>query len=370
VLSVRGLVKTFLPGRRGERTVAVDGLSLDVEAGQLFTLLGPSGCGKTTTLRCVAGLDRPDSGEIAVAGRLLYSSRRGVAVPANERGLGMVFQSYGIWPHMNVFDTVAFPLTVMPRSARPGSREIRARVEQTLAVVRLQGLGERRATELSGGQQQRLALARALVTEPPLLLMDEPLSNLDARLRDDMRLELKRLQRDLGLTALYVTHDQAEALAMSSVVAVMRDGNIEQVGKPREIYERPGSRFVAEFLGNANLIEGVIQGTDAGVYSISTSNGTVRVRSQGRFAAGDRVVVSVHSERLVLEPQATGDSRPNRWRGTVQARAFRGDSIEHVVKVGSAEMRARCEPSISIPPGTDVAVTLPEDGCSLVASPR
>ena len=214
MLSVRSLVKSF-PNGPGPDGRVVDGLSLDVEAGQVFTLLGPSGCGKTTTLRCIAGLERPDAGEVEVAGRVLSSSANGTWVPAHRRGLGMVFQSYGLWPHMSVYDTVAFPLVVGPRSRRPSRAHTRERVERSLAMVRLAGLEDRPATELSGGQQQRLALARALVMEPPLLLMDEPLSNLDAGLREDMRLELKRLQRELGLTAVYVTHDQAEALALS-----------------------------------------------------------------------------------------------------------------------------------------------------------
>src|SRR5215217_7568192 len=214
MLRIRNLVKTFAGARveKHRRVQAVDDVSFEVEDGQLFTLLGPSGCGKTTTLRCIAGLEMPDRGEISIDDRVLFSSERRVRVPANERGLGMVFQSYAIWPHMNVFKNVAFPLQVLPRRQRPSRKELRERVERALKVVRLDHLARRQATDLSGGQQQRLALARALV-------LDEPLSNLDAKLREEMVFELKRLQRDLGVTAIYVTHDQAEALAMSNRIA-------------------------------------------------------------------------------------------------------------------------------------------------------
>jgi iron(III) transport system ATP-binding protein len=359
VLSVAGLVKTF----DGGRVVAVDGVSLEVEAGRTLTLLGPSGCGKTTTLRCVAGLERPDAGEIVVAGAVLYSSGRGIDVPANRRGLGLVPQSYGLWPHMTVFDTVAFPLTVAPRRSRSPKREIANRVERSLAVVKLSGLEDRRSGELSGGQQQRLALARALVHEPPLLLMDEPLSSLDAQLREDMRLELKRLQRELGVTALYVTHDQAEALALSNVVAVMNAGALEQVGRPREVYERPASAFVAEFIGNANLLPGVVAERRSGGYLVTTEWGALDVASTAVLAAGAEVMVSIRSEQVVLVPGESDDPGPNRWRGTVVTRAYRGESIDHVVSVEGRELRARTASTFSVVPGTQVTLELPAEAC-------
>jgi iron(III) transport system ATP-binding protein len=354
MLTVAGLTKRF-----GD-VVAVGGISFDLAAGQLYTLLGPSGCGKSTTLRCVAGLEVPDAGEIVLADRVLFSSSSGVAVPANDRGLGMVFQSYGLWPHLSVRDTVAFPLQVGPRRARPPKDEVRRRVEQTLAVVQLAGLEDRRPAELSGGQQQRLALARALVMEPPLLLMDEPLSNLDAQLREDMRLELKRLLRDAGLTAVYVTHDQAEALALSNQIAVMRDGRIEQVGKPREIYERPRSRFVAEFMGNPNLVEGTVESPSC----VATVLGPLEVSADG-YHPGARVVVAAHPERLSLKEGAP-DGRVNQLAGVVVNRAFQGDTVEHVVRVGDQELRARCPASTSIPQGTEVTVLLPPEDCRLI----
>jgi iron(III) transport system ATP-binding protein len=368
VLAVRNLVKTF-PAGRGEkvdRVFAVDDVSIDVAEGELFTLLGPSGCGKTTMLRSIAGLEMPDAGEIAIEGRTLFSSEKRIRVPANERRLGMVFQSYAIWPHMNVFKNVAFPLQVLPRRKRPNRGQIRERVERALAVVRLDHLATRQATDLSGGQQQRLALARALVMEPPLLLLDEPLSNLDAKLREEMVFELKRLQRELGVTGIYVTHDQSEALAMSSRVAVMRSGKIEQVGRPREVYEMPASRFVADFIGTSNFIDGVVEARDGGVYVVRTPDGELRVRSDAEFPVGANVVVAARPENVVLDPHRTNGAGPNRWQGRVEARAFLGEAVDHVVSVGSREIRARCNASISIPEPTEVTVTFREEACSLI----
>lgn len=361
-------MKAF-PGEKaagGQPVVAVDDVSFDVAEGRLFTLLGPSGCGKTTTLRAVAGLERPDGGEIEVAGRVLYSAPRRINVPASQRGLGMVFQSYAIWPHMNVFENAAFPLRVAPRATRPPRAQIRERVERVLRTVRLDHLAGRQATDLSGGEQQRLALARALVLEPPLLLLDEPLSNLDARLREDMRIELKRLQRELGITTVYVTHDQIEALAMSSAVAVMRAGRIEQMGRPREIYERPASRFVADFLGAANLLEARVEAqADGGLYTVRSSSGSLRAASAAAHAPGAQVLVVIRPENVVLE-LPNGSANGNGWHGTVQARAFLGDAVEHLVRVGDLELRARSDAAVSIRPGTEVVVAFREQACSLV----
>jgi iron(III) transport system ATP-binding protein len=367
MLSIRELAKSFPPGR-GEkhgRVHAVDGISLDVEDGELFTLLGPSGCGKTTTLRCLAGLETPDEGEITLDDTVLFSSRQRVAVPANRRGLGMVFQSYAIWPHMNVFKNVAFPLQVLPRRKRPSRSQLRERVERALATVKLDHLAGREATDLSGGQQQRLALARALVLEPRLLLLDEPLSNLDAKLREEMVFELKRLQRELGVTAVYVTHDQVEALAMSNRVAVMRDGRIEQVGRPRDVYEAPRSRFVADFIGTSNFIDGVIAERQNDVYVVRAADGDLRVRSEADFATGANVVVSARPEHVLISQHVDGTGA-NRWRGRVEARAFLGESVDHVVAVGSREIRARCNSKVSIPASTEVVITFDEEASSLI----
>jgi iron(III) transport system ATP-binding protein len=368
LLHVADLVKTFPPSRsEKERVAAVNGVSFDVPAGQMYTLLGPSGCGKTTTLRSIAGLERPDRGEIVVSDRALFSSSRGVNVRANERGLGMVFQSYAIWPHMNVFHNVSFPLQVLPQRSRPGKKEIADRVGEVLRVVRLDHLADREATDLSGGQQQRLALARALVMRPPLLLLDEPLSNLDAKLREEMRFELKRLQRTLGITAVYVTHDQVEALAMSNRVAVMRDGRIEQIGRPRDVYERPASRFVADFIGSSNFIDGTVaDGGPTDGYRVTTPRGELRARSDTTLPKGTRVVLCIRPEHVGLRDGTQEQSETHAWSGTVQARAFLGESVDHVVDVGGFEVRARCNPSRSIPAGTQVTLTFSESACTLI----
>jgi iron(III) transport system ATP-binding protein len=367
VLQLRNLVKTFSSARGEEdgRVFAVNDVSFDVQEGELFTLLGPSGCGKTTTLRSIAGLETPDRGTIDVADRTLYCSERNVRVPANERGLGMVFQSYAIWPHMNVYKNVAFPLEVLPRKRRPSRKELRARVERALATVQLDHVATRQATDLSGGQQQRLALARALVLEPPLVLLDEPLSNLDAKLREDMRFELKRLQRELGITCLYVTHDQTAALAMANELADMRDGKVEQIGRPRDIYESPQTRFVADFIGTSNFIDGVVEGRRPGGYLVRTGEGLLDVASDAEHAAGAAVVVSARPEHIALTTDLNG-SGPNHWRGRVQVRSFLGEVVDHVVSVGGSEIRVRCNSTISIPADTDVTLVFSQEAFTLI----
>ena len=370
MLRVEHLTKSFPARRRDEdRVLAVNDVSLDVEDGDFFTLLGPSGCGKTTTLRCVAGLETPDAGEIAVGERVFFSSRSNIRAAANERGLGMVFQSYAIWPHMDVFHNVAFPLAVVPRRQRLSKKQIRERVEGVLAVVHLDHLADRPATDLSGGQQQRLALARALVMEPPLLLLDEPLSNLDAKLREEMRFELKRLQREIGITAVYVTHDQAEALGMSNVIAVMRDGVVQQVGRPREIYEHPRSRFVADFIGKSNFIDGVVEHKEGdGRYVVRTPHGELTAVSGASFAPGTRVVVAARPEQIEIHSESGNGAGPNRWQGTVGNRAFMGEAVDHIVTVGDRDIHVRCNPSVSIPPGTPVTISFRAEACSLIAA--
>lgn len=371
MLNVADLVKTYgtARGRSTEAVRAVDGISIAVEPGQLFTLLGPSGCGKTTTLRCIAGLEVPDSGEIRVGDRVMFSSRSGTHVPANDRNLGMVFQSYAIWPHMTVHENVAFPLEVGGRGARRRRGETAARVDRVLSVVQLEDLAGRRATELSGGQQQRLALARALVMEPPMLLLDEPLSNLDAKLREEMRFELKRLQREIGITTIYVTHDQTEALAMSNQIAVLHAGRIEQLGGPREIYERPASRFVAGFIGTTNFIEGRVERIEGSGAArrvvIATSLGEVQAESTVAVAVGAQVAVAVRPEHVLLRP-AEGDEVSSPWRGTVHTRAFLGEAVDHLVRVGGHEVKARCPTGVSYPAGTDVIVEFPSPHCSVL----
>src|SRR5260370_36725981 len=252
MLSIENLHKVFQASGNTE-VRAVDGINLSVEAGRLLTLLGPSGCGKTTTLRCLAGLERPDAGRIVIGGSTVFDSAKGIFVPASCRGVGMVFQSYAIWPHMSVFENVAFPLRVS-RTRRYSAAEIKEKVRTALEMVRLGGFEQRSSTQLSGGQQQRLALAPGLVHDPKVLLLDEPLSNLHAKLREQMRFELKHLQRTLRITTVYVTHDQAEALALSHEIAVFNSGRVVQRGSPQDIYSHPASRFVADFIGSANFL--------------------------------------------------------------------------------------------------------------------
>src|SRR3989440_4023173 len=237
--------------------------SFTLEPGTFFTLLGPSGCGKTTTLRCIAGLETPDDGRIAVDGRVLFDAKARLNVPVEQRSVGMVFQSYAIWPHMTVAENVAFPFTVS-KQRRYSRAEIEEGVRRALQIVDLDGFEHRPAPQLSGGQQQRVALARAIVHEPRLLLLDEPLSNLDAQLRDEMRSELKRLQSKIGITTVYVTHDQSEALALSDQIAVIDRGNVTQIGSPQDIYFRPVNPFVARFVGATNLLSGRLIGVADG----------------------------------------------------------------------------------------------------------
>ena len=238
-IEIRGLTKRF------GAVTALDQLNLTIEEGEFLVLLGPSGCGKSTLLRCIAGLERPEEGEIVIDGQAVFSVRRGIVVPPGKRQVGMVFQSYALWPHMNVYDNIAFGL----RLQKVSRLQTRQRVDHVLRDLSMDNLGGRYPSELSGGQQQRVALARLLATRPPVFLMDEPLSNLDARLRLDMRSELKRLHRDSGATTVYVTHDQTEAMTMASLVVVMNEGRIQQIGTPNEVYRQPANLFVAEFVG-------------------------------------------------------------------------------------------------------------------------
>jgi len=356
VLKVEGL-NTEYPNERGEIVRAAQDVGFEVPEGQLFTLLGPSGCGKTTTLRSIAGLERPRSGEIAVGGRVVYSSSRNVFVAPNRRGFGMVFQSYAIWPHMNVFENAAFPLEVGSR--RLSRKEIRDKVMRVLTAVQLDGFAEREATKLSGGQQQRLALARALAMEPQLLLLDEPLSNLDAKLRELMRFELKRLQRELGITTVYVTHDQSEALALSHAIAVMSEGRIRQIGPPRDIYERPQSRFVADFVGTTNFIDGELLAAGR----VRTGIGDIEIAAGG-LRAGERVLLSVRPEDVELS-----EIRPegaNVWQGRVDQKVFLGEFVDFQVKLGDRILLSRRHPSLRTPIGDAIFVKLDPEKCVTV----
>jgi iron(III) transport system ATP-binding protein len=345
---------------RGNAIRAAHEVSFDVPPGKLFTLLGPSGCGKTTTLRSIAGLERPRSGEITVGNETIYSSDSGVFVPPNRRGLGMVFQSYAIWPHMTVYQNAAFPLQVGKRKLP--RKQIEDRVLRVLKVVALDDMADREATKLSGGQQQRLALARALVMEPPLLLLDEPLSNLDAKLRERMRFELKRLQRELGITTVYVTHDQSEALALSHSIAVMNRGVIQQVGTPREIYERPGNQFVADFIGSTNFLHATVKGPESsGFYRVSSEVGDLSVHAVEGLEAGAKVVVSIRPEDIRLS-----ESRPQQGNvlyGTVDTKVFLGESMDFQVKVGERPLLSRAHPSLRTQVGNPIYLSMDPEKC-------
>src|SRR5882757_6907183 len=319
-----------------------------------FALLGPSGCGKTTTLRCVAGLERPDHGLIRVGEQIFFDAVRGVSVPMNLRRIGMVFQSYAIWPHMSVFENVAFPLRVA-RDEKFTARELARLVGEALDTVSLGGFGDRSATRLSGGQQQRVALARAIVRKPRLLLLDEPLSNLDASLREEMRNELRRLQQQIGVTTVYVTHDQSEALEMSDSIAVMEQGRIVQMGTPRDIYFSPANGFVARFVGTTNWLAGQVEDRRADSVRIRIADGTViACRASEGLSAGDRVSVSVRPESIRLSESPPGIDR-NRLTGAIVFAGFVGNMTRYQLALGDAVIQAYDTPTSAHRVGDNVA---------------
>jgi iron(III) transport system ATP-binding protein len=366
MLSVSAVSKDYIA--EDDRIIkAARDITFEVPRGKMFTLLGPSGCGKTTTLRSIAGLEKPDAGEISVDDRIVFSSEKGIYIPPNHRNFGMVFQSYAIWPHMTVFQNVAFPLQVGP--VRHSRAQVREKVLRALHVVALDGLEGRRATQLSGGQQQRLALARALVSEPPLLLLDEPLSNLDAKLRERMRFELKRLQEDLGLTSVYVTHDQAEALALSHQVAVMSQGKIVQIGSPREIYGRPANRFVADFVGTTNLVPGTVLGREGedGIYAIEVPFGVIAVHAFDALDKGSDALVSIRPEHITVSDRErrNGAKLSNSFEAIVRTQVFLGDRQELELRVGETVLQARAETTFDVASGGKVFITLDRQMCNV-----
>ena len=360
MLKVSGLCTEYI-GEHGQAIRAAQDVAFEVPQGKLFTLLGPSGCGKTTTLRSIAGLERPRLGEITIDADAVYSSARGIFVPPNQRGLGMVFQSYAIWPHMTVYENAAFPLRVGRRKF--SRKQLDERVSRVLATVDLSEMAQREATKLSGGQQQRLALARALVMEPRILLLDEPLSNLDAKLRERMRFELKRLQRELNITTVYVTHDQSEALALSHSIAVMNRGKIEQIGGPREIYERPANQFVADFIGTTNFLDATVSGTDgaSGFYRVRCELGDVKAYAHEALTAADKVVLSVRPEDIHLsETRPEGE---NVWEGKIDQKVFLGEAADWQVAIGERRLQSRVHPSLRIRTGEQVYVRIDPEKC-------
>jgi iron(III) transport system ATP-binding protein len=298
--------------------VVVERATFAIEDGELFTLLGPSGCGKTTLLRLIAGFNAPDEGEVRFDGKVVN------AVPPHERGIGMVFQNYALWPHMTVFENAAYGLKLR----KVPKEEIAARILAVLEKVKLSGLDKRYPGQLSGGQQQRVALARALVLNPKILLLDEPLSNLDAKIRVQVRAEIRKLQKELGITTVYVTHDQEEALTLSDRIAVFNQGRVFQVGPPKALYERPANRFVADFIGINNLIDGTVRSVN-GALVVETALGQLRAMPDARFKAGDRCVLSVRPENASIT-----EKNDNVVNGRVAFAAYLGNTLRYDVDVG------------------------------------
>jgi iron(III) transport system ATP-binding protein len=348
VIHIEKLNKSF-SSNAGE-VQALSDIDLVVEKGEFFVLLGPSGSGKTTLLRCVAGLERPDSGEINLGARIAFSSKQRLFIPAEQREIGMVFQSYAIWPHLTVFENVALPLTQGRR--KPPKAQVRERVLGALGLVGMGDYADRPAPLLSGGQQQRVALARALAVNPKVLLMDEPLSNLDARLREEVRTKIKKLVSELGITVLYVTHDQVEAMVLAGRIAVMAHGAILQVGNPYELYRNPKSPLVAEFFGSINWLRGKVLDK----HCVETEIGKIEVDLLDE--RNGKVVVGIRPEDMKIDPPA-GDVS-NRVEAIVSSSTFVGDQVILEMKINNAVLTAKAVPDGKKPQGK-VYVCLPKD---------
>jgi iron(III) transport system ATP-binding protein len=359
MVQIESLEKYF--GEDKERVHVLKGVSLNIPEGSLYTFLGPSGCGKTTTLRCVAGLERPDGGRISIGGRPVYASGERVYVPTNKRPIGMVFQSYAIWPHMTVAENVGYPLTIHRRP----KTEIKKRVTDVLKVVGLDGLEDRPAPKLSGGQQQRVAFARALINEPKVMLLDEPLSNLDAKLRVQMRSEIKALQRRTNITTIFVTHDQAEALAISDQIAVMHGGVLIEIGSPHELYTRPKRRFTATFLGLTNFIEGKVLDVDGNSRpgKLQTKKGILSFIPSTALKKDQAAVISIRPENIPLYKEKPA-SMDNVLEGTVTEAIFMGDAYQCKVAVGDDVIAVHTHPFNSVNPGDKVYLHLDPGSCN------
>ena len=360
-IRIKGLTRDYYS--EGKRIRALDHVDLTIPANQIFTLLGPSGCGKTTLLRCIVGLETPDAGEIAIGDEIVWSREKNIFVPPERRGLGMVFQTYAIWPHMNVFDNVAYPL----QNRKTPRDEIRRRVAKVLNFVQLDGFEKRPATKLSGGQQQRVALARALVAEPKVILFDEPLSNLDAKLREETRKELRRFLTELQITAIYVTHDRIEALALSDLIAVMRAGRIVEIGGPKKIYFNSDDRFVADFIGRANLIPGKIASVENGHAVLASSIGELVGLNSRRIQPGQEAMLCVRPEFIRLADNAATTGR-NLLRGKVESLVFIGEAYEGEIRIGDTLLTTTIDPTASISEGDEIAISFDPDHCFLLGS--
>ncbi|WP_067221705.1 ABC transporter ATP-binding protein [Stappia indica] len=365
MLSLENLQKTYPPTGDGETPPpALVDLSLEIAQGEFFTLLGPSGCGKSTTLQCIAGLEHPTSGRITMDGRTVFCSDANIAVPPNRRGLGMVFQSYAIWPHLTVFENVAFPLRYGPGGTARG--DVRARVLAALERVGLQDFADRPAPYLSGGQQQRVALARSLVNEPSIILLDEPLSNLDAKLRDSMRVELRDLVKSLGITTIYVTHDQTEALSMSDRIALLNKGRLVQLGTPDEIYKRPNSAFAAEFVGRSNILKGRLaeRGAD-GIGLVDLSFGRVACPVPENQSVGAQVELMIRPHGVRAENGEAAAA--SRFRSTIRRISFVGEFLDMEAELGDETIRIFASPYSGFREGDAAWLEFPQDRCVLLA---
>jgi iron(III) transport system ATP-binding protein len=348
---------------------AADDVTFSVGKGEMVTLLGPSGCGKSTTLRCVAGLETIDAGQIIMDGELVSSAKEHISIPPERRDIGMVFQSYAVWPHMTVWGNVAYPLQVH----KVPKEEVDSRVRQMLSLVGLAEMVDRNVTKLSGGQQQRVVLARALVHNPRMLLFDEPLSNLDARLRVSMRFEIRQLQQRVGVSALYVTHDQTEAMVLSDRVIVMNQGRIEQVGPPLEIYRKPVSSFVASFFGEVNFVEGTVASLEPTGQHVPVevqAHGKTQLLSafpQPGMKAGDRVYVSIRPQDIEVVPESAEVGATPAMRGKVSRIVHMGSHVEYCIDVGELQLNCHCVHDLNSSVGTAVKVVLRPERCICVS---
>src|SRR5437870_4605764 len=350
---VPGVTLKDLSKRYGD-VGAVNGLSLTVEPGELVALLGPSGCGKTPTWRLVAGFLKPEAGEIWVGDRCLSSAAS--VIPPERRRMAMIFQSYALWPHMTVAQNVAYGL----RFNGVARAERDRRVRDMLRVVQLEGYGSRYPGELSGGQQQRVAVARALVVEPEILLLDEPLSNLDANLREEMRFEIRRLHETFGITTLYVTHDQAEAMVISDRIAVLDRGRVAQVGSAEEIFQQPRTRFVADFIGRTNLVDAVAATPDA------VTRGALRLRvASADLTPGARVSVSIRPHEIAFATSTEGHAGDNVVSGRVRRVSYLGDAVDYQIELADSDvvLRVAAAPVLRLRAGEAVRLTIPPSAC-------
>lgn len=362
MISVQGLSKTYAGGN----VKAIDGVDFQVETGKIFTLLGPSGCGKTTSLRSVAGLEQPDAGEISLFGETVFSSARGISLHPSKRKIGMVFQSYAIWPHMTVLQNISYPL----KGKGLSNRQIESKAREALRLVDLEGFEDRPAPKLSGGQQQRVALARAIAGDPRIFLFDEPLSNLDAKLREEMRGHIRALQRKLGITSLYVTHDQVEALSISDFIAVMENGKIVEVGAPRDIYLHPASRFAAQFVGLTNIMPAKLRHGDAGD-TVRVDLPFTSLLCQGLTTKGhregDSLMVLLRPENVRVSTSSF-NCETNEWRGRVISSIFLGEFIDCTIACGDLHVRARVNPFHQFEDGAEVYLHIAPERFSLLTA--